>query len=341
MPNGFLPLLSLFSGAGGLDLGFESEGFRPLLAIDSDLAAVETYNWNRKRRHPARLGDLKNLEASEIIDWWEQRTPDVVPVGVIGGPPCQPFSQGNSRKRDDDPRAELAFCYAKLLKAFNERWNLQFFLFENSAGLGLKRHAEFLQRLERAFQEAGFRVVRFFLEASEFGVPQYRRRMFILGVNDQRYGAANFIPPIGRAKPVLVQRVIRGLVEPMFFERRTEPGSKGLHPNHWCMNPKSPRFTDGSLLPGQIKGRSFRRLDWESPSWTVAYGHREVHIHPNGTRRLSVYEAMLLQSLPRRGYELRGNLSDQIRLVSDLVPLKLARALAKELRLLLTSAKEA
>jgi DNA (cytosine-5)-methyltransferase 1 len=69
-------------------------------------------------------------------------------------------------------------------------------------------------------------------------------------------------------------------------------------------------------------------LEWGKPSWTVAYGHREVHIHPSGKRRLSIYEAMLLQGF-RSDYVLNGNLSDQIRLVSDAVPPPLAAALAE------------
>ena len=79
-----------------------------------------------------------------------------------------------------------------------------------------------------------------------------------------------------------------------------------------------------------MKGRPFRVLEWGKPSWTVAYGHREVHIHPSGKRRLSIYEAMLLQGF-RPDYVLGGNLSDQIRLVSDAVPPPLARALAESI----------
>ena len=81
-------------------------------------------------------------------------------------------------------------------------------------------------------------------------------------------------------------------------------------------------------------GRSFRTLSWNEPSWTVAYGHREVHVHPDGKRRLSMLEALLLQGFPAR-YELRGTLTDQIRQVSDSVPPPLAAALATGLRAVL------
>lgn len=94
------------------------------------------------------------------------------------------------------------------------------------------------------------------------------------------------------------------------------------------MKPRSEKFFNGFLKEGDVKGRPFRVLEWGKPSWTVAYGHREVHIHPTGKRRLSIYEAMLLQGFPPK-YVFKGTLSDQVRLVSDAVPPPLARALAE------------
>lgn len=105
------------------------------------------------------------------------------------------------------------------------------------------------------------------------------------------------------------------------------------------MTPKSSRFRNGQLVEGQVNGRAFRVLSWDRPSWTVAYGHREVHIHPHGHRRLSVYEAMLLQGFPK-DYRLFGTLSDQIRLVSDAVPPPLASALAESIRAVLPRLQE-
>ena len=94
------------------------------------------------------------------------------------------------------------------------------------------------------------------------------------------------------------------------------------------MYPRSRKFTDGSLITNHRQGRSFRVLDWDKPSLTVAYGNREIHVHPDTHRRLSVYEAMLLQGLPE-DYELLGTLSDQFRQVSDAVPPQIAKALGR------------
>jgi DNA (cytosine-5)-methyltransferase 1 len=100
------------------------------------------------------------------------------------------------------------------------------------------------------------------------------------------------------------------------------------------MRPISPKFN--TPLPEGIRRstRSFRRLIWEEPSDTVAYGHNEIHIHPKGHRRLSIYEAMLLQGFPeeRNDYRLLGTLSEQVVLISDAVPPPLSSALASSIR---------
>jgi DNA (cytosine-5)-methyltransferase 1 len=98
------------------------------------------------------------------------------------------------------------------------------------------------------------------------------------------------------------------------------------------MTPKSRNFhTPGALIPGTSRGRSFRTLDWEQPSPTVAYGNREVHVHPDGRRRLSVYEALLLQGFPTT-YELQGSLSDQVTQVSEAVPPPLGPAIGESVK---------
>ena len=335
-----IPVLSLFSGAGGLDLGFEACAFEPRLALDFDPAAVETYNWNRRGRlQPARGADLSQVDGAEIAAWWDVVSPDESPRGVIGGPPCQAFSVSNVHHLEDDPRARLPLAYAAILADLNRRWRLDFFLFENVAGLGHRAHAASLEEFKRRFADAGFENVHeFYLDAVDFQVPQFRRRMFIAGV---RNGAGfSFEPPVGnRDSRVTVADAIGDLAEPYPHKRGGDPVRHGLHPNHWYMNPRSRKFGDGSLKPGEMWGRSFRTLRWDEPSWTVAYGHREVHVHPSGKRRLSVFEALLLQGFPPR-YELRGSLTDQIRQVSDAVPPPLAAALAAAIRDALTAHRQ-
>ncbi len=327
-----IPLLSLFSGPGGLDIGFEQAGFDPILALDSDPVAVSTYNHNRATKNaPAAVADLAEQSPQAVLQQWQDRAGlDVTPVGIIGGPPCQAFSVSNVYRLADDPRAQLPLSYARILQRFNEHFGLHFFLFENVAGLGNRPHSSSLSLFIEQFEGAGFRVKPFYLDAAEFGLPQYRKRMFIAGFNSSLYRNLDYQPPVGDGPFVSVRDAIGHLPEPIRFTRGCDPRKSGMHPNHWCLSPKSRKFTDGSLKPGKMLGRSFRMLEWDERSWTVAYGHREVHVHPNGERRLSMYEAMLLQGFPE-DYELLGTLSDQIRQVSDAVPPPLAHALAESI----------
>ena len=120
---------------------------------------------------------------------------------------------------------------------------------------------------------------------------------------------------------------IEGLPEPAYFSRGMTAKDIPFHRNHWTMMPKSPKLLAGT----STDGRSFRRLLWDDESPTVAYGNREIHVHPDGGRRLSVHEAMLLQGFPRQ-YRLCGNFSQQITQVSNAVPPPVARALARTIR---------
>lgn len=320
-----------------MDLGFERAGFEPLLALDLNEVAVETYNWNRQRRRKtARVGDLAATGPDQIVRWWEQNAPGTSPCGIIGGPPCEAFSRSNVHRTADDPRARLPLAYARILRKFNDEYGLDFFAFENAAGLGYKAHRTALDSFLRMARRAGFAAHMFYLDAVNFGVPQYRERLFIVGFNQRRLKGLRFSVPVGTDDAVSVREAIGHLPEPMRFCPDCRPIDIGLHPNHWCMNPKSRRFSDGTLRPGEMRGRSFRVLQWDEPSWTVAYGNREVHVHPDAARRLSVYEAMWLQALAPL-YELRGTLSDQIHMVSDAVPPPLAYAVAMSVRQALES----
>lgn len=325
-----LQFVSLFSGCGGLDLGFERAGFSPCLALDIDEAAILTYQHNRGHVRALKK-DLSLIEAGYVKARLEEMVPRPRPLGVVGGPPCQAFSMSNVHKRSDDPRARLPIAYASVLKELNKEEGLDFFLFENVFGLKHKLHAEQFQIFTKLFSSAGFRIFEAELNAQDFGVPQDRRRLFVVGINARKYPHAQFSFPIASSRaPKTVREAIGGLPSPAFFSRHLTPGSIPFHPNHWCMNPRSAKF-DGRLKEGEIKGRPFRVLSWNAPSWTVAYGHREVHIHPSGMRRLSILEAMLLQGFPTE-YELVGSLTAQIRLVSDAVPPPLAQVLAETIK---------
>jgi DNA (cytosine-5)-methyltransferase 1 len=326
-PAKIFPVVSLFCGPGGMDEGFRDQGFYPVLALDIDQSAVDTYNWNNKGV-VARQADLMELSDSQLVRLVKDITPGVQPRGIIGGPPCQSFSISNVHHKPNDLRKKLLLRYAQALAALNREFNLDFFVFENVSGLKSKRHRRYFLRFIRALKEAGFAVFEQELNASRFGVPQERRRIFVVGINRTRYPNIQFAFPDGGLEiPITVRDAIAGLPEPAFFKRDIKREEIPHHPNHWTMNPRSPKFTNAS----KGNGRSFRKLKWDQPSWTVAYGHREMHVHPTGVRRVSVFEAMLLQAFPER-YEIRGNLSQQVEQVSNAVPPPLASAMASAIR---------
>jgi DNA (cytosine-5)-methyltransferase 1 len=316
-------VLSLFSGAGGLDLGFRRAGFAVPLALDSAPAAVATLKGNTKSGATV-VADIRELSASQIVAKLSS-SGGPLPCGIIGGPPCQGFSRGNARKDPKDPRNRLPLTYAALLGEINALIGIDFFVFENV--VGLFENKRLYARIEKAFESSGFRLFSDQVDAENFGVPQTRRRLFLVGLNSARFPGERFVFPRGRARRRTVRDAIGGMPVPTFFSRTLRPADIPFHPNHWTMVPRSARFHEGRFN----RWRSFRRLKWDAPSPTVAYGNREIHIHPNGLRRLTVLEAMLLQGFPKH-YVLHGNFSEQVAQVSNAVPPPVAFALARALR---------
>jgi DNA (cytosine-5)-methyltransferase 1 len=319
-----LPILSLFCGAGGMDYGFVRAGFTPLLAIDRDATAVATYNANFPG-NAARTADLAQLSIDSVLKLFGKN--GVAPRGVIGGPPCQGFSLGNTKATVDDPRNILATRYGDLIAEINHAVGIDFFVFENVIGLRSSKHHERLQHIKTRLDDAGFEVYQEELDAQFFGVPQRRRRLFLVGINKRRHPGCNFKFPKGSPKIKTVRDAIGGLPDPVYRKWGMCETDIPYHPNHWTMPPSSARFATQDFNAG----RSFRRLDWEQPSWTVAYGNREIHIHPDGERRLTILEAMLLQEFPKR-FVLKGNFTRQVHQVSNAVPPPLAKAVAMSIK---------
>ena len=331
-PDGW-PVLSLFSGAGGLDLGFQLAGFSPKLAIDFNPVAVQTYRDNHPRTDVMQL-DLAGTAATEVLDLWQDVVGTDGPVGIIGGPPCQAFSNANVHQSASDSRRNLLSKYGAIVSEFASSMQLDFFVFENVQGLTSKHHVAYFDRFKRRCDDAGFEVSDKVIDAGRFGVPQHRKRLIVAGVSRERFPGVHIELPEGDNVVPPVSTVLRGLPEPSFCSRETDEEPNPLHPNHVAMVPRSRRFTDGSLNPGDKRGLSFKVLDWDSPSYTVAYGHNEVHVHPECHRRLSIFEAMLLQGFPEE-YELSGTFSQQVQLISDAVPPPLAEGIASAIALTL------
>jgi DNA (cytosine-5)-methyltransferase 1 len=200
--------LSLFSGAGGLDVGFHAAGFRTHLAIEMDKIACETLKKNTDYA-PRNVWQkpIEEIADDELLACVGQRDIDV----VIGGPPCQPFSKSGFWARGDvarfeDPRAKTTFeNFVRVMRLVKPRA----FLLENVTGLALSGRDDGLRFLEGRLRGLGYRLSRQVLNAADFGVPQSRERLFLIGVRGEddarfsfpagRFGGVARARPVGRA----------------------------------------------------------------------------------------------------------------------------------------------
>lgn len=327
-------LVSVFCGAGGLDLGFSQAGFKSILAIDNDAFAVDTFNTNFDSGVAVQV-DLSTLRTSKFLDLVAHAVNrnGERPVGLIGGPPCQGVSTSNVEADPADPRNSLMTTYLRMLNALEETYGIDFFVFENVPGLLNQKNRPRFTRLKKELSRR-FHITVQKVDAAKFGVPQHRERVIICGLNRKKFDAPMPLLKETNTELLTVRHAIGHLVEPAFFKRGADSSTFPLHPNHWTMNPKSAKFQQVTTTVG----RSFRMLNWDLPSRTVAYGHREIHIHPKGHRRLSIYEGMLLQGFPVK-FLLKGTLSSQVQQVSNAVPPPLAKTLARHVNTTLRGAK--
>ena len=315
-------IVSLFSGAGGLDLGFKEAGFTISVAIDAADAAIRTHKKNFPRSK-AVVGDLIKLQPAGVLDQVKTKLQPGQRIAVIGGPPCQGFSRANTGSLSNDPRNQLPKLYLEIVAELQSLYTVEFTVFENVLGIRDKKHVKTYKALMQGISDLGFDVTEKELCSADFGVPQNRRRIVLSGMRTgQGYTP---VKPRKRKGLQTVREAIGGLKAPAFFRHGLEPKDIPVHPNHWTMQPKSPRFLNPEAEVGD--GRSFKRLNWNAASPTIAFGHREIHIHPDGRRRLSIYEALLLQGFPKE-FVLEGNLSEQVEQVSNAVPPPLARSVA-------------
>jgi DNA (cytosine-5)-methyltransferase 1 len=270
---------------------------------------------------------LNRLPTSKFLNLVRLSFADSPPVGLIGGPPCQGVSQGNQASSPSDPRNSLMGTFIRLVNESELAFGLDFFVFENVPGLLQEKNYVRLKALKTGLSRR-FHISLQKVNALHFGVPQNRKRVLIVGLNKQKYRVTDLPALIGSgAEPKTVRQTLEHLPEATYFSRKVTADQIPFHPNHWTMQPKSAKF---KFPLSRSTGRSFRRLDWDEPSKTVAYGNREIHVHPNGHRRVSVLEAMLLQGFDLN-YVLKGTLSSQIQQISNAVPPPLAKAIADKL----------
>lgn len=161
-----MKVVSFFAGAGGLDLGFEKEGFDVVWANEYDREIWETYEKN----HPNTI-----LDRRSIVHIPSDEVPDC--DGIIGGPPCQSWSEAGSKRGIADKRGQLFYEFMRILADKKPK----FFLAENVSGMLLPSHKVALQNIKAMFADCGYDLSFDLLNASDFGVPQDRKRVFFVG----------------------------------------------------------------------------------------------------------------------------------------------------------------
>lgn len=320
-------IVSLYSGAGGLDLGFRAAGFNHVVAVDSSAAAVASWNHNL-RSGDASVGDL---DGQAVIDDIRTRVGGRR-VGVVGGPPCQGFSRARANGVRDDPRLRSPLRFVEICEALAGVSTLAFVVLENVDALVRDRHGDLVEMVSDRLSALGLVPRWTVLQACDHGVPQRRSRAFLIALAEafEVPAQTSTSMPDGCAT---VRDAIHGLPTPSYNTPGPVPVIGEHHPNHVTSRPTSPRFETGSFN----RWRSFRRLEWDAPSPTVAYGNREIHVHPDGRRRLSVFEAMRLQGFAE-DHRLFGTFSEQVQQVSNAVPPPLAEAVARSVADALTAA---
>jgi DNA (cytosine-5)-methyltransferase 1 len=343
-----LKVISLFTGAGGLDYGFEAAGFVTAAAVEMDARCIQTLRASRPDW--AVIGrDIARVKVSEILDAAQLGVGDA--DVLIGGPPCQPFSKSGfwangAAKRLDDPRAGTLKDYLRILGGTLPR----VFLLENVEGLGFRGKAEALGLIEAQLQQINARHGTRYkpsiavLNAADFGIPQVRRRMFVIGSRD---GGTFRFPTATHVDPRTVDKFDN---RPRYrtaweaLQDFDEPTDLGLIPKgKWA-----------DLLPSIPEGQNYlwhtdrgggeqlfgwRRRYWsfllklakDQPSWTIQAqpGPATGPFHWNN-RRLSVEEMARLQTFPRN-IKFCGTYSDGQSQLGNAVPSLLAEVLAREI----------
>jgi len=315
-----MKLISLFSGAGGMDLGFEKAGFNISVANEFDKTIWETYEKNHTA--PLIKGDIRKIDFNIL--------PSV--DGIIGGPPCQSWSEAGSRTGIEDEKGKLFFEYIKALKIIQPK----FFVAENVSGMLAKRHSDAVQNLLKEFEEANYDVSINTVDAYEFGVPQNRKRVFYVGFRkDLNILDYELLPPKDVKKRHLEDCIydIQKTAIPALEKNKTN-GSECVISNHEY-------FTGGysSIFMSRNRVRS-----WEEPSFTIQASGRQAPLHPQAPkmplveknkrifepgkeelyRRLTVREAARIQGFPDDFKFYYQGLNDGYKMVGNAVPVDLA-----------------
>lgn len=322
-----LTAIDLFSGAGGLHIGFERAGFDIKLCIDNDNLVERTHKRNFPHI-PMINQDIRTVTPEDIKSYLDDGVVDV----IIGGPPCQGFSTIGKRVSSDpdkraqhDPRNELVLVYANLIRALKPK----FIVMENVKGILTMDNGAYLQNVLTLLREAGYNADYRLVNMANFGVPQIRERVIILG---NRLGLSVDFPksdhsdnPDDNLAPwVDCWSVLEDLVpmgdNPEFNHVALKHTPKNIA--RYKLIPEGGRLPEDDLPPELYRknfGNTYKRLDSKRPALTMVPGNDAFPIHPTLHRSLTVREAARIQTFPDTMI-FEGNRRQQGHQVGNAVP---------------------
>ncbi|MBQ9315594.1 MAG: DNA cytosine methyltransferase [Atopobiaceae bacterium] len=354
-----LAAFSFFSGSGFLDLGFSRAGIEIVMVNEFYQPFMLAYQHSRKvlgepePRFGYRQCDVNEfLDGNALHDWLANKVSEARStgslVGFIGGPPCPDFSIAGKQAGRDGKNGQLSDVYRRIIVEQQPDW----FVFENVKGLwSTAKHRAYYEELHESLAEAGYCLTDRLCNSLEFGAPQDRDRVILFGVKEDLCSDglgdfdwnAHIVHDLDEVKasswpttdPFVVGSVRpapKGIIEELTVEHAFIANDVEHHPNaNRFLKPKSPRIAE--VDEGDTSRKSYKRPHRWRFSPTVAYGNNEVHLHPYKARRLSVAEALSLQSLPKE-FELPNDmtLTDSFKTIGNGVPYRLAYGVASTIR---------
>lgn len=325
-----MKIISLFSGCGGLDLGFEKAGFEIPIANEYDKTIWATFKVNHPRTHLIE-GDIRQIK--------EEDFPDEID-GIIGGPPCQSWSEAGSLRGINDSRGQLFFDYIRILNSKRPK----FFLAENVSGMLANRHNEAVQNILKMFDECGYNVSLTLVNAKDYGVAQERKRVFYIGFRKDLN--VDFKFPQGSTsdddKKIVLKDIIwdlRDTAVPALDKNQTNPDA--INNNEYFIGSYSPIF----MSRNRVKS-------WNEQGFTVQASGRQCQLHPQAPkmvkyaendfrfvagkehlyRRMTIREVARLQGFPDDFKFIYKNTNDAYKMIGNAVPVNLAYEIAESIK---------
>ena len=324
-----LNVVSLFSGGGGLDIGLAAAGFKTLFANDIVPQCCATLSKNLSKRAVVVCEDVKKVSGKEILS----RIGKNIAIDVLaGGPPCQAFSIFGQRKGRADPRGQMVYEYFRILAELKPK----VFVFENVFGLVTVESGEVFkvvcEKLADPTPSLHYDIKVFRLNAVDYGVPQFRDRVIIIG---SRTGTnVSSIPPITFAEPRRGQLAYRTVADAL----RDLPDQNDNYPKNHTGRVHSQAIIDryAGMAPGERDAHTrINKLDLARPSFTIICGSNcgggKGHIHPIIPREVTPRESARIQTFPD-DWAFSGNGRYVISQVGNAVPPLLAFAVGNEIR---------